>query len=62
MTYQRERDMRIYEQSLIAADNGRLAILRQREIVHVLGNISSVFALGLRGHIGPPRKAFTPKH
>ena len=61
MAYQRERDMRVYEQSLLAADNARLAILKQGEIVLALGNISSVLALGLRGHIDPPRKASTPE-
>ena len=61
MAYQRERDMRVYEQSLRAADNARLAILKQGEIVLALGNISSVLSLGLRGHIEPPRKASTPK-
>ena len=29
MAYQCERDMRVYEQSLLAADNARLAILKQ---------------------------------
>ena len=61
MAYQRERDMRVYEQSLLAADNARLAILKQGEIVLALGNISSVLSLGLRGHIDAPRKASTPE-
>ena len=61
MTYQREQDMRIYEQSLFAADNVRLAILKQEEIVLGLGNISSVLALGLKGPNDPPRKASTPE-
>ena len=61
MAYQRERDMRIYEQSLLAADNARLAILKQGEIVLALGNISSVLSLGLRGHIDAPRKASSPE-
>ena len=61
MAYQRERDMRIYEQSLLAADNARLAILKQGEIVLALANISSVLSLGLRGHIDPPRKESTPE-
>ena len=60
MAYQRERDMRIYEQSLLAADNARLAILKQGEIALALGNISSVLSLGLKGHIDPRRSASTP--
>ena len=60
MAYQRERDMRIYEQSLLAADNARLAILKQGEIALALGNISNVLSLGLKGHIDRPRKASTP--
>jgi hypothetical protein len=61
MTYQRERDMRVYEQNLLAADNARLAILKQGEIVLALTNISSVLSLGLRGHIDTPRKESTPE-
>ena len=61
MAYQRERDIRVYEQSLLAVDNARLAILKQWEIILALGNISNMLALGLRGHIDPPRKASTPK-
>ena len=61
MAYQRERDMRVYEQSLLAADNARLAILKQGEIVKALGNISTVLSLGLRGHIDPPRRSSTPE-
>jgi hypothetical protein len=61
MTYQRERDMRVYEQSLLAAENVRLAILKQGEIVLALTNISSVLSLGLRGHVDPPRKESTPE-
>ena len=61
MAYQCERDMQVYEQSLLAADNARLAILKQGEIVLALGNISSVLALGLRGHIDPPRRTSTPE-
>lgn len=61
MTYKRERDMRIYEQSLMTADNARLAIIKQGEIVLALGNISSALSLGLRGRIEPPGKASTPE-
>jgi hypothetical protein len=61
MTYQRERDMRVYEQSLLAAENARLAILKQGEIVLALSNISSVLSLGLRGHVDPPRNESTPE-
>ena len=61
MAYLRERDIRVYEQSLLAADNARLAILKQGEIVSALGNISTVLSLGLRRHIDPPRKASTPE-
>ena len=61
MAYQRERDMRVYEQSLLAADNARLTILKQGEIVKALGNISSVLSLGLRGHNDLPRRASSPE-
>jgi hypothetical protein len=61
MIYQRERDMRIYEQSLLAAENARLAILKQGDIVLALANISNVLSLGLRGHVDPPRKESTPE-
>ena len=61
MAYQRECDMWVYEQSLLAADNARLAILKQEEIVKALGNISSVLSLGLRGHNDLPRRASTPE-
>ena len=54
MAYQHERDMRIYGQGLLVADNTRLAILKQGEIVLALENNSSVLSLGLRGHIDPP--------
>jgi hypothetical protein len=61
MAYQREHDIRVYEQSLLAADNVRLAILKQREIILALGNISSVLASDLRGHIDPSRKDSIPE-
>ena len=61
MAYQREYDMQVYEQSLLAADNARLAILKQRKIVLALANISSVLSLGLRGHIDLPCKESTPE-
>ena len=61
MAYQRERDMRVYEQSLLAADNVRLAILKQGEIVKALGNIFSVLSLALRGHNNLPRRASSPE-
>lgn len=60
MAYQRERDMRIYEQNLMAADNVRLAIIKQGEIILALRNISSILSLGLRGHMKPPPKVYTP--
>jgi hypothetical protein len=61
MTYQRERDMRIYEQSLLAAENARLVILKQGDIVLALANISNILSLGLRGHVDPSRKESTPE-
>ena len=61
MAYQRERDMRVYEQNLLAADNARLAILKQGEIVLALANISNVLSLGLRGHLDPPGKESIPE-
>ena len=61
MTYQRERNMRVYEQSLFAANNARLVILKLWEIIIALANNSSVLSLGLRGHIDPPEKESTPE-
>ena len=61
MAYQRERDMRVYEQSLLAADNACLAILKQGEIVKALGNISSVLSLGLRGRNDLIQRASSPE-
>ena len=60
MTYQQERDMRLYEQSLMAVDNARFAIIKQGEIVSALGNISSVLSLRLRGYMEPSSKDSTP--
>ena len=60
MAYQRKRDMRVYEQNLMAADNVRLAIIKQGEIILALRNISDILSLGLRGHIKPPLKVSIP--
>jgi hypothetical protein len=45
--YQREKDHRLYEQGRLAAENARLAILKQGELVECLSNISKVLHVGL---------------
>ena len=48
MAYQRERDMRIYEQGLLTPENARLAIIKQGEVVNVLAGLSHILTLGLK--------------
>jgi hypothetical protein len=47
MEYQREKDRRLYESSLIANKNARLAIINQGEVVSCLAQLSSVLSMGL---------------
>jgi hypothetical protein len=47
MEYQREKDRRLYESSLMANENARLAILKQGEVVSCLSQLSSVLQMGL---------------
>jgi hypothetical protein len=47
MDYQREKDRRLYENSRIAQENARLAIMKQGEIVGYLAKLSSVLSQGL---------------
>jgi hypothetical protein len=47
MDYQREKDRRLYESSLIANKNTRLAIIKQGEVVSCLAQLSSVLQMGL---------------
>jgi hypothetical protein len=47
MDYQREKDRRLYENSRIAQENARLAIMKQGEIVGCLAKLSSVLSQGL---------------
>jgi hypothetical protein len=48
MEYQREKDRRLYESSLIANENARLAIIKQGEVVSCLAQLSSVFIYGVK--------------
>jgi hypothetical protein len=47
MEYQRKKDRRLYENSLIANENARLAILKQGEVVSCLAQLSNVLQIGL---------------
>jgi hypothetical protein len=47
MEYKREKDRRLYEASLIANENARLAIIKQGEVVSCLAQLSSVLSMGL---------------
>jgi hypothetical protein len=47
MEYQREKDRRLYQSSLIANENARLAILKQGEMVSCLTQLSTVLQVGL---------------
>jgi hypothetical protein len=44
MQYQRNKDQRLYEHGLLAAQNARLAILKQAELVQCLSTISKVLS------------------
>ena len=48
MAYQRERDMRIYEQGLLTVENARFAIIKQGEVVNALAGLSHILTLGLK--------------
>jgi hypothetical protein len=47
MVYQREKDQKLYEQGWIAAENARLAIQKQGELVECLSTILNVLHVGL---------------
>jgi hypothetical protein len=47
MQYQREKDQKLYEHGLLAAENARLAIVKQGELVQCLSQISKVLSVGL---------------
>jgi hypothetical protein len=47
MDYQREKDTRLYKSSLIVNENARLAIIKQREVISCLAQLSSVLQMGL---------------
>lgn len=47
MEYQREKDRRMYENAQIANENARLAILKQREMVSCLSQLSTVLGRGM---------------
>jgi hypothetical protein len=48
MAYQHEKERRLYEQGLIAAEKARLAIAKQGELVAYLVTMSSVLSTGLK--------------
>jgi hypothetical protein len=48
MEYQREKDRRLYKNSLIANENARLAIIKQGEVVSCLAHLSTVLSMGLK--------------
>jgi hypothetical protein len=47
MSYQRDKDRRLYENAMIANENARLAIMKQGEVVSCLENLSTVLRMGL---------------
>ena len=47
MSYQWEKDRRLYENAAIANDNARLSILKQREMVSCLSHLSTVLSNSL---------------
>ena len=47
MSYQREKDRRLYENAVIANENARLSILKQGEVVTCLTNLSGVLSRSL---------------
>jgi hypothetical protein len=47
MVYQKEKDQRLYEQGQIAAENVRLVIQKQGELVKCLSTISNIICVGL---------------
>lgn len=47
MEYQREKDRRMYENSLVANENARLAIMKQGEMVSCLAQLSTVLTQGM---------------
>lgn len=48
MSYQREKDRRMYENAAIANENARLSILKQGEMVSCLSQLSHVLSTGLQ--------------
>jgi hypothetical protein len=47
MSYQREKDRRLYENAAIANDNARLSILKQGEMVSCLSHLSTILSNSL---------------
>jgi hypothetical protein len=47
MQYQRDKDHQLYKQGRVAAENARLAIQKQGELVECLSKMSNVLHLGL---------------
>ena len=64
MDYQREKDRRLHESSLIANENAKLAIEKQGEVMKCLTHLSSVLGVGLtlskRGSVGGQPHAAPP--
>lgn len=48
MQYQREKDLRLHESSVLANQNAKLAIMKQGEVVQCLAQLTSVLSMGLR--------------
>ena len=48
MSYQREKDTRLYEHAIATNENARLAILKQGEIVNCLAQLSTVLSSSLQ--------------
>lgn len=53
MSYQREKDRRLYENAVTANENARLAILKQSEVVHCLAQLSTVLGKTLTSESSP---------
>lgn len=60
MSYQREKDRKMYENAAIANENARLAILKQGEMVSCLSQLSHVLSTGLQMSSAFPQVVTTP--
>ena len=57
MAYQREKNRRLYENTVVVNENAKLSIMKQDEVVSCLQNLSIVLRMGLnvtvQGNHGP---------